>query len=148
MANAESLLGNLRKDSIPRFVRERLDKLELMIVMLTDHEWRLPQKDTNRVLNALAYFAEPEDLIPDHVPAIGYLDDAIMIELVIRELRHEIEAYTDFCDFRAAGPSRKGVRNRSQTVTREEWLSNRREALQARMRRRRSRPGKGGSALL
>ena len=148
VASAESLLEDLRKDPIPRFVRERLDKLELMIGMLTDHEWRLPQKDTTRVLNALAYFAEPEDLIPDHIPAIGFLDDAIMIELVIRELRHEIEAYTDFCNFRTAGPPSKGIKNRSATVTREEWLRNRREALQARMRRRRGVPGKGKSRLL
>ena len=149
VANAESVLEDVKKDSVPRFVRERLEKLELMIGMLTDHEWRLPQKDTARVLNALAYFADPEDLIPDHVPAIGFLDDAIMIELVIRELRHEIEAYTDFCEFRSAGPPCRGVKSRSQTVTREAWLDQRRRTLQARMRRRRrSDRRKSDSGLL
>lgn len=148
VANAESLLEDLKKESVPCFIRQRLEKLDLMIRMLTDHEWRLPQKDTTRVLNALAYFAEPEDLIPDHVPAIGFLDDAIMIELVIRELRHEIEAYTDFCEFRDAGPPRRGVKDRSGTVTREEWLDSRRQALQARMRRRRGKSAKGRQRLL
>ena len=148
VASAESLLADLRKDSVPRFVGERLEKLELMIGMLTDHEWRLPQKDTARVLNALAYFAEPEDLIPDHVPAIGFLDDAIMIELVMRELRHEIEAYIDFCEFRASGPPSRGVKSRSRTVTREEWLDKRRNALQARMRRRRNETRKRDSGIL
>jgi len=145
---AESLLEDLSKDTVPRFVRERLDKLELMIGMLTDHEWRLPQRDSTRVLNAVAYFADPEDLIPDHVPALGFLDDAIIIELVIRELRHEIDAYIDFCDFRSAGPPRKGVKNRSKTVTREEWLDKRREALQSRMRRRRGKSKRTSNRLL
>ena len=95
VAAAEKLLTSVDTGSGPLFVRERLQKLNLMIRMLTDHEWRLPKKESTRVLNALAYFTEPEDLIPDHVPGIGYLDDAIMIELVVRDLKHEIDAYED-----------------------------------------------------
>jgi uncharacterized membrane protein YkvA (DUF1232 family) len=79
------------------------------------------------VLNALAYFTEPDDLIPDHIPGLGFLDDAIMVELVVRELEHEIEAYRDFCDFRE-----------SHTASgRDDWLTERREELQTRMRQRR-----------
>lgn len=140
---AEHLLRNIDGESVPLFVRERLDKLDIMIRMLTDHEWRLPKKDTLRVLNALAYFTEPEDLIPDHVPGIGYLDDAIMIELVVRELKHEIDAYVDFCDFRASHPPGKGIKRKSTDVTREKWLENRRRELQDRMRRRRRKASPG-----
>jgi uncharacterized membrane protein YkvA (DUF1232 family) len=137
VASAGRLLASVGKEKVPRFVRERLERLELMIRMLTDHEWRLPQKDTSRVLNALAYFTEPEDLIPDHVPGIGYLDDAIMIELVVRDLKHEIEAYQDFCDFRRTGPPARGVKHKSSDLTRERWLEKRRKALLDRMKRRR-----------
>jgi uncharacterized membrane protein YkvA (DUF1232 family) len=104
-----------------------------MIRMLSDLEWRLPHKDATRVLNALAYFAEPEDLIPDHIPGLGFLDDAIMIELVVRELRPEIEAYQDFCDYRGRQP------NSGDGTSRADWLESRRKELQARMRRRRLR---------
>ena len=142
VAAAEKLLLETESTRIPRFVRERLKSLQLMIRMLKDHEWRLPEKETSRVLNALAYFCDPEDLIADHIPGLGFLDDAIMIELVVRELRHEIEAYRDFCDFRGHMESRAGVKLKTTDITRDDWLSDRRSQLQERMRRRRARSSK------
>lgn len=139
VASAAELLKDVGKTGIPKFVAERLDKLETMIRMLADHEWALPHPDATRVLNALAYFCEPEDLIPDHIPGLGFLDDAIMIELVVRELQHEIEAYRDFCDYRANRAPKPGVRDETRDVSREEWLESRRKELQSRMRRRRKR---------
>lgn len=138
VAAAEDLLKVIDNDGVPAFVRERLARLRLMIDMLTDIDWRLPHQEATRVLNALAYFTEPEDLIPDHIPGLGFLDDAIMIELVVRELKHEIEAYEDFCDYRKRVRDEQGP---STGVSREGWLESRRKELQSRMRRRRKRGG-------
>ena len=135
VAAAEDLLQSVPESGAPAFVVERLQRLQLMIHMLSDIEWRLPHQDAARVLNALAYFAEPEDLIPDHIPGLGFLDDAIMIELVVRELKHEIEAYQDFCDYRA----RLKEKGDGSRPSRGDWLDTRRKELQARMRRRRGR---------
>lgn len=139
VANAERVLKLVDHKKTPGFITQRLAKLDVMIDMLTDHEWRLPEKDTSRVLNALAYFTDPEDLIPDEVPGIGLLDDAIMIELVVRELKHEIEAYDDFCQFRRDHPGPRGIKARTTDLTREQWLEKRRKSLQERMRRRRKK---------
>ena len=127
VATAEGLLEDLSTDATPGFIQERIDKLRLMIRMLTDLDWRLPHHEATRVLNALAYFTEPEDLIPDHIPGLGFLDDAIMVELVMRELEHEIEAYQDFCEFRG----------KHDGTSRDDWIHEHREELQARMRHRR-----------
>jgi uncharacterized membrane protein YkvA (DUF1232 family) len=135
VAAAEGLLRSAPVSGAPGFVVERLERLQLMIDMLSDIEWRLPHQDASRVLNALAYFTEPEDLIPDHIPGLGFLDDAIMIELVVRELKHEIEAYQDFCDYR----KRLRAQGDNSSASREGWLDARRKDLQARMRRRRGR---------
>ena len=68
-------------------------------------------------------------MIPDRLPGIGYLDDAIMVELICQELRHEIKAYEDFCEFRKSKARGAGP----------DALENRRKNLQARMRRRNRR---------
>ena len=141
VAAAESLLSAVEEAHAPAFIQERLTKLQLMINMLTDVEWRLPHQDANRVLNALAYFSEAEDLIPDNVPGLGFLDDAIMIELVTRELKHEIEAYEDFIAYRKRMRDQHGP---GTGVSRESWLDNRRTELQSRMHRRRKRLTKAG----
>lgn len=139
VAGAKGLLKDVGEARPPGFIVDRIQKLRLMIDMISDIEWRLPHQDAVRVLNALAYFAEPEDLIPDSIPGLGFLDDAIMIELVVRELKHEIEAYQDFCDYRDRTLRERGDR---ATVSREGWLGERRKALQSRMQRRRRRlPG-------
>lgn len=146
IAGATGLLSKVGESQVPQFIRDRLDKLDLMIRMLTDIEWRLPSQESSRVLSALAYFSEPDDLIPDDIPGLGFLDDAIMIELVVRELKHEIDAYRDFCDFRTRQSPPPGTRGRSPEVTREKWLDERRKELQSRMRRRRKRNNKGSGS--
>ncbi|MBW1684805.1 MAG: DUF1232 domain-containing protein [Deltaproteobacteria bacterium] len=108
-----------------------------MVRMLEDSEWKLSGADRAQAVDALAYFAEPEDLIPDRIPGLGYLDDAILIELVAQDLRHDLEAYKNFCQFRISEEQRRGTDE--HRTTREEWLKAKRQQLYARIRRRRDR---------
>ncbi|MCX5740997.1 MAG: YkvA family protein, partial [Proteobacteria bacterium] len=75
--------------------------------MLRDEEFALTAEFRTAVVTALAYFADPHDLIPDEVPGLGYLDDAIMVEIVRLELQAEIDAYDEF---RASLGERRAVR--------------------------------------
>ncbi len=122
------------------FIKERMEKLAKLIRMLEDTVWKLPGEDRERIKNALAYFADPDDLIPDDVPGFGLLDDAVVIDLVCGALalKHDMEAYDDFCKYREAEEQRRG---KTPKTSPEQWLESRRLQLQDRMRRRRSRIG-------
>ena len=142
IAASEALLGKVGTEAAPEFIRDRLQRIKVLVDMLRDEEWRLPDAERGRVLNALAYFCEPEDMIPDEIPGLGLLDDAIMVELVVRELRHEIEAYEDFCNYRSDQAG-------ADPGDRKAWIEARRLALQSRMRNRRRRERerrRGGSS--
>lgn len=125
------------------FVRERLGMLDLLIDMLEDEGWGMKDVGRQRVLAALAYFNDPQDLIPDNIPGLGFLDDAIMIELMTRELRPEIDAYQDFVKYRNAEAKRRGMK--PEELNRGDFLKSREQALLSRMRRRRRGGGGGGS---
>ncbi len=133
IAQASAMIETVRQAKIPTFVATRVDKLASLIDMLADDEWALGAADRKNVVAALRYFADPHDLIPDDVPVLGYIDDAIMIELVVRELKPIIDAFEDFMRYKAEEKSR----NRNPDISREEWLSVKRRELHSRMRRRR-----------
>lgn len=120
---------------MPEFVRSRLAGVENLIAMAADEGWGLAPEDKSRVVSALTYFSDPEDLIPDNVPVLGFLDDAIMIEVVQGVLKPEIDAYGDFCAYRSQEAAARGTD--AARLGREEWLEDRRAELQARMRSRR-----------
>lgn len=121
---------------LPDFINSRIPDLEAMTELFHDEEWQLPKADREQLLATFIYFGDPEDLIPDDIPGIGYLDDVIMIELLLREMQHVRDAYQDFCKFRndydrlhSDDPDRK---------LRAGKIARKRAQLHARMTRRKS----------
>ena len=133
---AEALAVKALESKPPTFVVSRMLTLQNMVDMLKDRDWALENEDRDRVLEVLAYFADPKDIIPDELPGIGFLDDAIMIDLAAIDLAPELEAYAEFCA------------NREDLAAKEadaQPLKVARDELQSRMRRRRRRRA-GGAA--
>ncbi len=134
---ASALLADAQKVHVPDFILDRLLRLDDMIAMVRDTGWELPEADKQRVLSALVYFADPSDVIPDNIEVLGFLDDAIMIELCVKELKHELDAYDDFCDFRQREAEKRGIA--PDKVGHPDWLDSRRQELFDRMHQRRER---------
>lgn len=134
LARAREVLEQAERAQAAEFIKERFSRLRVMLEMATDSDWALSDEDRQRVLNALAVFSHPVDgAKPD---ATAGFDHAIMVELVSRELEHDLAAYRDFCKFR---DSRKGRSERLRGSDPDEQLRQRREVLQARMHARRER---------
>jgi uncharacterized membrane protein YkvA (DUF1232 family) len=137
---ASDMVAEVSAAKVPQFVRERVDVLYSLIDMVRDPEWDLAPAERRNVIAALAYFADPHDMIPDNIPVLGFIDDAIMIELVVSELKHEMDSFNDFCRYRAD----EKARNRNPDLSRDEYLSIKRRELHSRMRRRRTnKQGRG-----
>jgi uncharacterized membrane protein YkvA (DUF1232 family) len=134
----QHVLGEIRSNEpLPDFVGERLPQLELLIGMLVDDEWQLPVVDRERLLAMFVYFSDPEDILPDYIPVIGYLDDVIIIELVTREMQHVREAYDDFRTFRREFDAEHG--KDIDGAIRRDRLDRCRRRLHQRMQRRSQR---------
>ncbi len=141
IAGAQATMKEIVGIDVPHFVTDRVEKLQAMVEMIGDQEWALPRKECDKILSALAYFGDPDDLIPDHIPGLGFLDDAIMVELVFRELKHDIEAYRDFCTFRESFSQRFAYQDAEARSLR---LEKKRDSLHARMLRRKQRDQDSG----
>ena len=121
---------------LPDFINRRIPDLEAMIRLFHDTEWQLPRADREQMLATFIYFGDPEDLIPDDIPGIGYLDDVIMIEMLLCETRHLRDSYEDFCKFRQEYDDRNC--GSEDKIARDKKLANKRKQLHARMERRKA----------
>jgi uncharacterized membrane protein YkvA (DUF1232 family) len=123
-----------RKAKVPAYIKARLDDISVLIDLLDDKDWgpELDARDRRRIVAALSYFAVGKDMISDKIPGIGYLDDAVIADLVIRELKHDLDGYRDFRSFRENAATLRGKK-----VNHDEWLASKRSRLLERIDRRR-----------
>jgi uncharacterized membrane protein YkvA (DUF1232 family) len=134
---AAEFIDKLRASELPDFLGRRLATMDTLLAMFADRDWPLEASERGEVLAALAYACDPEDIIPDEIPGIGLLDDAVMIELVFRDLCHVIEAYDDYRKFRAS-LTRRAKPGGAGAEAVAAKLMRRRDALIARAKRRRA----------
>lgn len=133
VAAAREVLEAAERAQLADFVKERFARLRSILTLALDPDWPMGAEDSQRILNALACFTMPPGAVN-----INFLDQAIMIELVSRDLEHDLAAYRDFCKLREKLAQRRRP-GTEQDAQREQWLQQRREALQERMHERRKR---------
>jgi len=134
-------LATLPIAAAPGYIRRQMQEVTGLLDMLEDDAWALPQVERAQVLRLLAYFSDPEDLIHDEVEVIGLLDDAIMLELLMKQIRHVRVAYADFVQARARLPA---AADSTARIGMARALARLRDRLHARMRRRAVRDAVAG----
>ena len=130
---ARAMARRAREAKPPDYVLERITTIEDIVRMVEDTEWRLPASVRKRVCSALAYFAEPHDLIPDH-----------MIEIMAEGFLPEIQGYRSFCRYRDSISRR--LSSATQGPLLQQRLVAKRRQLRARIQARRQRTRDGDGA--
>jgi uncharacterized membrane protein YkvA (DUF1232 family) len=134
---AEDLVEHVRDARAPEYILSRARSLDTLIGMLKDVGWPMPDSERRKAIAALAYFADPHDLIPDQIPVLGFLDDAVMIEHAVESLRHEIAGYERFCHYRNREWERPWYRQ--SAGTRERRIAARQREIRASIDAKRAR---------
>jgi len=92
LSAASALLG--RDPSALRAIREDAAALvRLARETIAGRYRRIPKGTVAAVLAALIYLVNPLDLVPDLVPGLGLLDDAVVVAWVIRQVRRDLDAF-------------------------------------------------------
>jgi uncharacterized membrane protein YkvA (DUF1232 family) len=69
-------------------------------LMLADPCWAVTGRTGEAATVVADYLARGDDLIPDEVPRIGRLDDALVVDAAWPLLADEVRAYLDYCGVR------------------------------------------------
>lgn len=73
------------------------EDLKLMIDIIKDYingsYKQIPERSLIAILGALIYFLSPIDIIPDFIPGVGYIDDAFVIALVLKQVHEDLQNY-------------------------------------------------------
>jgi uncharacterized membrane protein YkvA (DUF1232 family) len=107
-ASAEKLLDD--RDALERFLQRLEDKLRklpvagntiasipVFVSLIRSYVKKeyadIPIGSIVAIMSALIYFVSPIDLIPDFIPGIGYVDDALVIAACLKLVESDVEDY-------------------------------------------------------
>ncbi|ESV55373.1 membrane protein [Streptococcus agalactiae LMG 14747] len=97
-AKMEPFLEKLEKKIkwIP-FVRQELKMIPILISMVRSY-WkkdytRVPRRTMLAIVSALIYFLSPIDVIPDWIPVLGQIDDALVVATCWNLVNKDVEDY-------------------------------------------------------
>ncbi len=93
-------LQTLPAETAVATINLRMARVETLRRLLLDPSWDVSAEFARRTRQLLDYVARFDDLIPDDVPLIGHLDDALLVELCWTRFTGEVQDYLDFCRFR------------------------------------------------
>ena len=95
LETAATLLGR-HPSALRRVARDAAALLRMARETLSGHYRKAPRRSLIAAVAALFYLVDPLDLIPDAIPVLGLLDDAVVLTWVARQVRHDVDAFLDW----------------------------------------------------
>lgn len=91
--NTEDILNKSSKGPLEKF----FDDIKIMCEMVAawaKKEYReIPYRTIGIIILTLVYVFSPVDIIPDAIPGIGLLDDAMMVTLCLKSVQSDIDDF-------------------------------------------------------
>ena len=78
------------------------DDFKLLYSMIEDRRFKIQGNTKVTIGGALAYVVLPADVVPDFIPMLGWVDDAMVLKLVMDAAKGEILRYRQFLSQTAA----------------------------------------------
>ena len=86
----EKLNTLLKNDSFNSIELHLINDLVLLYKMLEDNP-KMDEEIQKKICFALDYFSDEDDEIPDSIPNFGFLDDAAIINWIVKSLQGELQ---------------------------------------------------------
>ncbi|MFZ0391861.1 MAG: YkvA family protein [Calditrichia bacterium] len=84
------------KNKIHNFMDNIIILIQMIKSYLNREYTNLPWKSLLYSVAAVLYFLTPLDVIPDFIPALGFLDDATVIAFVVNSIKEDLDQYRQF----------------------------------------------------
>lgn len=112
----------------PRCIQQRMRRGAAIDMMAGDPDWEARDDAAMRAWLVVAdYLRGNRAVIPNALPVVGRLDDAIVVEAAWPAVAAEVRQYLAFCRIRHVEAQLRGASGRHFGFSREQWL----EALRA-----------------
>ena len=109
--DVEKLLGKKTEfdkkiADVPGKFKKMINQAKLLFEMIGDY-WHkryteVPWGTVAIATFAIVYLLSPIDLIPDFIPVIGYVDDAVVMALAIKSIQDDLKDYCKFKGYNSA----------------------------------------------